>query len=72
MAETERVFRNLAALLKAAGKSFGDVARAGVYLTNISDFGAMNGIYAKHFAPNPFPAPARRIGVAAFAVWRLR
>src|SRR5262249_38130569 len=37
-AETERVFRNLAAILKAAGRSFDDVVRAGVYLTNISDF----------------------------------
>jgi len=63
MAETERVFRNLATILKAAGKSFDDVARAGVYLTNISDFGAMNGIYAKHFR-QPYPARTT-IGVAA-------
>src|SRR5215470_7118104 len=62
VAETERVFRNLAALLKAAGRSFDDVVRAGVYLTNISDFGVMNGIYAKHFRP-PFPARTT-IGVA--------
>jgi 2-iminobutanoate/2-iminopropanoate deaminase len=50
VAETERVFRNLAAVLKAAGKSFDHVARAGVDLTNMSDFVAMNGIYAKHFS----------------------
>ena len=55
VAETERIFRNLSAVLKAAGKSFDDVARAGVYLTNMSDFAAMNGIYAKYFTP-PFPA----------------
>ena len=54
-AETERVFQNLSAVLKAAGKGFDDVARAGVYLTNMSDFVAMNGIYAKHFS-QPFPA----------------
>src|SRR5262247_2340669 len=63
VAETERVFRNLAAILAAAGRSFDDVARAGVYLTNISDFVAMNGIYAKHFS-QPFPARTT-IGVAA-------
>jgi len=63
VAETERVFRNLAAVLKAAGKSFDHVARAGVYLTNMSDFVAMNGIYAKYFS-QPFP-PARRSAVAA-------
>ncbi len=35
VAETERVFRNLAALLKAAGRSFDHVVRAGVYLTGV-------------------------------------
>src|ERR1700746_2930582 len=39
--ETERVFWNLCAVLKAAGKSFDDVVRAGVFLTNMSDFAAM-------------------------------
>ena len=61
--ETERVFRNLAAVLKAAGRSFDDVVRAGVYLTNMSDYAAMNGIYARHFR-QPFPARTT-IGVAA-------
>jgi 2-iminobutanoate/2-iminopropanoate deaminase len=62
-AETERVFRNLSAVLKAASKGFDDVVRAGVYLTNMSDFVAMNGIYAKHFS-QPFPARTT-IAVAA-------
>ena len=61
--ETERVFQNLSAVLKAAGRSFDDVVRAGVYLTSMSDFGAMNGIYAKHFT-QPFPARTT-IAVAA-------
>jgi len=63
VAETERIFRNLSAVLKAAGKSFDHVARVGVYLTNMSNFGAMNDIYAKHFN-QPFPARTT-IGVAA-------
>jgi 2-iminobutanoate/2-iminopropanoate deaminase len=62
-AETERVFRNLSALLKTAGKSFDDVVRVGVFLTNISEFGALNGVYAGHFR-QPFPARTT-IGVAA-------
>ena len=62
-AETERIFRNLSAILKAAGRSFDDVVRAGVYLTSMSDFVAMNGIYAKHFS-QPFPARTT-IAVAA-------
>src|SRR5215475_14611329 len=44
VAETERVFLNLSAVLKAAGRSFDHVARAAVSLTSMSDFAAMNGI----------------------------
>ena len=62
-AETERVFRNLSAVLKASGRSFDDVVRAGVYLTNMNDFVEMNGIYARHFS-QPFPARTT-IAVAA-------
>ena len=61
--ETERVFQNLSSVLKAAGKGFDDVVRAGVYLTNMSDYATLNGIYAKHFS-QPFPARTV-IGVAA-------
>jgi 2-iminobutanoate/2-iminopropanoate deaminase len=63
VAETERVIRNLSAVLNAAGKGFDRVARAGVFLTSMTDFGAMNGIYAKYFSP-PFPA-RMTIAVAA-------
>lgn len=63
LAEAERIFQNLAAVLRAAGKSFDDVARAGVFLTNMSDYAALNGVYAKHFNA-PFPARTT-IGVAA-------
>jgi 2-iminobutanoate/2-iminopropanoate deaminase len=63
VAETERVFQNLSAVLKAAGRSFDDVVRVGVYLTSMSDYAALNGIYAKHFR-QPFPARTA-IAVAA-------
>jgi 2-iminobutanoate/2-iminopropanoate deaminase len=62
-AETDRIFKNLSAVLEAAGKSFDDVVRAGVYLTSISDYAALNGMYAKYFS-QPFPARTV-IGVAA-------
>ena len=62
-AETDRTFQNLSAVLKAAGKSFDDVVRVGVFLTSISDYVVMNGMYAKHFR-QPFPARTT-IGVAA-------
>ncbi len=63
-AETERVLQNLSAVLKAADKSFDDVVRVGVFLTSMSDFVVLNGIYAKHFR-QPFPA---RTTIAAAAL----
>ena len=39
--QTDQVLRNLTAALAAAGKDLGDVIRVGVYLTDMSQFGAM-------------------------------
>jgi len=41
-AESRQLFSNLATLLEAAGKSFGDVVRVGVFLTRIEDFAEFN------------------------------
>ena len=54
-AEARQLFKNLATLLEAAGKSFADVVKANVFLTVIQDFAAINAIYAEQFDP-PFPA----------------
>ncbi|HUA24777.1 MAG TPA: Rid family detoxifying hydrolase [Steroidobacteraceae bacterium] len=54
-AQTERVLRNLQAVLQVAGNGFDDVIRAGVYLTNMGDFATMNEVYARHFT-KPYPA----------------
>ena len=54
-AEARQLFRNLAALLEAAGKTFGDVVMARVFLARIEDLAAVNAIYAEHFEA-PFPA----------------
>src|SRR5260221_13295617 len=61
--ETDRVFRNLSAVLKEAGRSFDQVVGSGVYLTNISGFVALNGVYAKYFR-QPFPALPKIEGAA--------
>lgn len=61
--QTEQVLRNLAALLEAAGRTFGDVLRVGVYLTDMATFAEMNEVYLKHFDA-PYPARTA-IGVAA-------
>jgi 2-iminobutanoate/2-iminopropanoate deaminase len=55
-AETELVMKNIAALLEAAGLSFGDVVKTVIYLASLADFAVVNGIYGRHFAEAP---PAR-------------
>jgi 2-iminobutanoate/2-iminopropanoate deaminase len=62
-AETDRIFQDVSAVLRVAGKSFDDVVRVGVFLTSMSDYVATNGIYAKYCRP-PFPARTA-IGAAA-------
>jgi 2-iminobutanoate/2-iminopropanoate deaminase len=54
-AETEQALSNLAAVLQAAGKSFEDVVKAGVFLRSMEDFAAMNSVYARYFS-KPYPA----------------
>ena len=54
--ETQRTLRNLGAVLDAAGVGFADVVKTTVFLTDMNDFAAMNGVYATFF---PDPPPAR-------------
>ncbi|HSO29875.1 MAG TPA: Rid family detoxifying hydrolase [Candidatus Sulfomarinibacteraceae bacterium] len=63
-AQAERALRNLAAVLDAAGCSWGDVLRTTIYLADIADFGTVNGVYARFMAD---PPPAR----STFAVGAL-
>jgi 2-iminobutanoate/2-iminopropanoate deaminase len=53
--QTEQVFKNLEAVLKAGGKTFADVVKTSVFLADMQDFAAMNAVYARHFQA-PFPA----------------
>jgi 2-iminobutanoate/2-iminopropanoate deaminase len=62
-AQTERVLKNLTAVLGAAGSSMDRVVRTTVFLKNISDFPAMNEVYGQFFKNEP---PSRStVGVAA-------
>jgi 2-iminobutanoate/2-iminopropanoate deaminase len=61
-AQTHRVFRNLGAILDAAGASFDHVVRTTVYLADMNDFAAMNEVYGSYFSS---PAPARATVQAA-------
>lgn len=62
--QTERVFRNIEAILKAAGYTFSDVVKSTCLLKEMTDFKAMNEVYGKYYPENH---PAR----AAFAVREL-
>jgi 2-iminobutanoate/2-iminopropanoate deaminase len=55
-AQTDRVLENLQAILKAAGSSLAKAVKVGVFLKDMSEFAAMNAVYAKYFPENP---PAR-------------
>jgi reactive intermediate/imine deaminase len=61
--QAARVFANLEAVLAAAGATFADVVRVGIYLTDLKNFAAVNEAMKKHFA-EPYPARST-IGVAA-------
>jgi 2-iminobutanoate/2-iminopropanoate deaminase len=54
--QTDRVLRNLAAVLEAAGSSLQHVLKTSVFLTDMADFPAMNEVYARHFGDH---RPAR-------------
>lgn len=55
-AQTERVLKNLQAVLEAAGSSLDAAVKTTVYLADLSDFAAMNEVYARFFPQAP---PAR-------------
>ena len=54
--QTTQVFRNLRAVLTAAGSRFDRVVKATVYLSDMADFPAMNEVYAREFGTH---RPAR-------------
>lgn len=54
--QTERVLRNLKAVLEASQSSLSNVLKTTVYLKNMADFPKMNEVYARYFSENP---PAR-------------
>ncbi len=58
-AQTERVLKNLEAILEAAGLGFKHVVKTTVFLKSMSDFQAMNEAYSRAFGGHgPFPARA--------------
>jgi len=55
-AQTDRVFKNLTAILRAAGSGLEKIVRSTVFLKNMGDFTAMNEVYGRYIPSTP---PAR-------------
>jgi 2-iminobutanoate/2-iminopropanoate deaminase len=62
--QTEQVMKNIGAILKAAGYTYGDVVKSTCLLSDMDNFAAMNEVYGRYYAEDP---PAR----AAYGVVRL-
>ena len=60
--QTEQVLRNLSAVLEAAGAGLDQVVKTTVFLVDMTDFAAMNDVYARFFSKEP---PARATVAAA-------
>ncbi len=58
-----RVFDNLRAVTEAAGSDLNHIVKLTIYLTDLENFAAVNGVMAEYF-DEPFPARAA-LGVAS-------
>ncbi len=55
-AQTHQVFKNIEAVLSAAGSSLANIVKATVFLKDMGDFQEMNRVYSEYFSGEP---PAR-------------
>jgi len=51
--QTERVIKNISALLSEAKTSFKNVVKTTCFLTDLNDFARFNEVYAKYFTEKP-------------------
>ena len=65
--QTKQVMQNLHTVLAGAGTSLDRAVMARVYLVDFANYAAMNGEYARHFAPGRLPARTT-VGVTALAL----
>ena len=54
--ETRQVMQNLEAILKAAGMNFSNIAKCTIFIKDMNDFGAINGVYGSFFTDEQPPA----------------
>jgi 2-iminobutanoate/2-iminopropanoate deaminase len=56
--QTEQVMANLVAVVAAAGAKTEEIVKTTVFLADMNDFAAMNGVYARYFDAETAPARA--------------
>ena len=61
-AQTRQSLANLQAILEAAGSSLADVVKVTVFLIDMTEFKAMNGVYAEFFPDSPPARSAVQVG----------
>ena len=52
-AETRQTLENIKVILEEAGSGFDLAVSSAVYMTDLSEFSVMNGVYADYFKVNP-------------------
>ena len=55
-AQTRQAFENIKAVLAEAGLTMDAVVKTTVFLQDMNDFAAMNGVYASYFTEGSYPA----------------
>ena len=70
-AQTEQCFRNLFAVLQAAGLGLEHVIKVNVYLADLADFAAMNAVWEQWVAPGETPARATVQAALVDPAWKI-
>lgn len=66
--ETRQTLENIRSILQASGADLADVAKVSVYVARMSDFPAMNAVYAEFFPPESDPPARITLGVSELAL----
>jgi 2-iminobutanoate/2-iminopropanoate deaminase len=67
--QTRQVMDNIKMLVEAAGSSMDKVIKCLVFLTDMKDYAAMNGVYTSYFAGNPPARSCVKIDALAKPEW---
>ena len=54
--ETNRIMKNISAILKSADMNFSNVVKCSIFMKNMQDYSKINEVYSKYFKKDP---PAR-------------